>query len=109
MSVSGSTAAKGLRGNGDIVAETNFNSSSREKRKEIFSLKRERPTRLMGTSVNHVTRIGGDYTETESTVLFPRNCNIDWFLYNAPEGPVCFRVCVRGAGEISEIGWLEPL
>ena len=48
----------------------------------------------MGTSVIHVTRIDGDYTESGSAVLFPRN-NIDWFLYNAPEDPVCLRVCVR--------------
>ena len=65
----------------------------------------------MGTLAIHLTRsIDGDYTETGSAVPFSTELQYRLVLYNAPEGPVCVCVCmcVRGAGEISEIGWLEP-
>ena len=101
MSVSGSTEAKGIRGDGGIVTEsserltitTAAGQQQREKGTKIFCRKERRPTRL-GTSAIHKTRIDGDYTESGSAVLFPQNCNVDWFSYNVAEGPVCLRVCL---------------
>ena len=101
VSVSGSTEAKGIRGDGGIVTEsserltitTAAGQQQREKGTKIFCRKERRPTRL-GTSAIHKTRIDGDYTESGSAVLFPQNCNVDWFSYNVAEGPVCLRVCL---------------